>query len=247
MSENIRTALEADDGLLPCGCGKTPEIIQVGGPDVPNYYIVECCGLSVDAKTETAVAHFWNSHRRSSASLPQPPVHNHGPEDGPGLSCPETRSHDGRLRGACLGALPQPGGAYSGEVDGALARVEGCASHLMPRGMQMLADDGKILAAEVRRLRGVGEQQPVAWMEPETGNTISVEHMKELAGKDDWDEVFKAYTCPVYPPNASPAVSPLTSTPVCQICHGRGCIETTGGNTPCGACGPAVPPLREGP
>ena len=29
-------------------------------------------------------------------------VHNHGPEDGPGLACPESRV-DGQLRGACLG------------------------------------------------------------------------------------------------------------------------------------------------
>lgn len=29
-------------------------------------------------------------------------VHNHGTEDGPGLSCRETRDADGRLRGDCL-------------------------------------------------------------------------------------------------------------------------------------------------
>ncbi len=29
-------------------------------------------------------------------------IHNHGTEDGPGLSCPEARRHDGTLRGACL-------------------------------------------------------------------------------------------------------------------------------------------------
>src|SRR5690606_32695903 len=32
-------------------------------------------------------------------------VHNHGPEDGPGVSCPE-RAVGGRLRGACLGPVP---------------------------------------------------------------------------------------------------------------------------------------------
>jgi hypothetical protein len=31
-------------------------------------------------------------------------VHNHGTEDGPGLSCPE-RSIDGKLRGACMERL----------------------------------------------------------------------------------------------------------------------------------------------
>jgi hypothetical protein len=30
-------------------------------------------------------------------------VHNHGPEDGPGLTCPESRLADGTLRGACIG------------------------------------------------------------------------------------------------------------------------------------------------
>ena len=29
-------------------------------------------------------------------------VHDHGPEDGPGLACNETRLPDGTLRGACL-------------------------------------------------------------------------------------------------------------------------------------------------
>jgi len=28
-------------------------------------------------------------------------VHNHGTEDGPGLACPERRTADGALRGAC--------------------------------------------------------------------------------------------------------------------------------------------------
>lgn len=31
-------------------------------------------------------------------------VHNHGPEDGPGLACNELRQPDGSLRGACLDA-----------------------------------------------------------------------------------------------------------------------------------------------
>jgi hypothetical protein len=29
-------------------------------------------------------------------------VHNHGPEEGPGLACNESRLSDGSLRGACL-------------------------------------------------------------------------------------------------------------------------------------------------
>lgn len=34
------------------------------------------------------------------------PVHNHGTEDGPGLSCPEYRTDGGRLRGTCLDTTP---------------------------------------------------------------------------------------------------------------------------------------------
>jgi len=38
-----------------------------------------------------------------------PPVHNHGPEEGPGLLCRERRMPDGSLRGECL----EGGGAGS--------------------------------------------------------------------------------------------------------------------------------------
>ena len=33
------------------------------------------------------------------------PVHNHGPEEGAGLSCREYRTGDGGLEGECLGGL----------------------------------------------------------------------------------------------------------------------------------------------
>lgn len=38
-----------------------------------------------------------------------PPVHNHGPHDGPGLDCPETRRVNGTLRGACMVKHPPLG------------------------------------------------------------------------------------------------------------------------------------------
>lgn len=45
--------------------------------------------------------------RNLAARSPQPAkVHNHGPEDGPGLGCHELRLTDGRLIGMCL--VPEP-------------------------------------------------------------------------------------------------------------------------------------------
>ena len=45
---------------------------------------------------------FTDAHSvQAIPAVPFPKVHNHGPEDGPGLSCPEA-TVDGQLRGACL-------------------------------------------------------------------------------------------------------------------------------------------------
>lgn len=41
----------------------------------------------------------------TSSSGESTDVHNHGPDEGPGLQCRETRQPDGRLRGQCMDGL----------------------------------------------------------------------------------------------------------------------------------------------
>lgn len=62
-------------------------------------------------------------------------VHNHGPEDGPGLACPERRvgGPSGRLRGKCLEAVGAEGVVQVVMVD---ALFESFQTWLLAWGMQ---------------------------------------------------------------------------------------------------------------
>lgn len=51
-------------------------------------------------------------------------MHNHGPEDGPGLACNEVRQPDGALKGACLLEAPAPDPTPAALTPGELAWAE---------------------------------------------------------------------------------------------------------------------------
>lgn len=63
--------------------------------------------LRAHEETKAALAAVTAERDALAARSPQPArVHNHGPEGGPGLACPELRLTDGQLIGMCL--VPEP-------------------------------------------------------------------------------------------------------------------------------------------